>query len=112
MQRRARVWMSGSRRCLERGWEAWAWWILGEIAATRADVSTAAEAYRRALTAAGALGMRPLVAQCHLGLGRLHRRSGKQAQAVEHLGAAQTMFRDMSMSWWLGEAERESVTPL
>ncbi len=96
----------------ERGWEAWAWWMLGEIAATRADVSSAGDAYRQALTAADALAMRPLVAQCHLGLGRLHRRSGKQAQAVEHLGAARTMFRDMSMSWWLGEAERESVTPL
>ena len=96
----------------EQGWEAWAWWMIGEIAATRADVSSAGDAYRRALTAAEALGMRPLVAQCHLGLGRLHRRAGKQAQAVEHLDAARTMFREMSMSWWLGEAERESVTLL
>jgi len=91
----------------EHGWEAWASWVLGEIAATRSDISSADDAYRRALTAASALGMRPLVAHCHLGLGRLHRGAGKQAQATEHLGAASAMFREMSMSWWVAETERD-----
>jgi tetratricopeptide (TPR) repeat protein len=93
----------------EHGWEAWAWWTLGEIATKRADVSSAADFYRRALTAADALGMRPLVAQCHLGLGRLHRRAGEEPEAIEHLVTAKSMFAEMTMSWWLGEAERERL---
>ena len=63
--------------------------------------------YHAALALASELGMRPLVAHCHLGLGRLHRGAGKQAQATEHLGAASAMFREMSMSWWVAETERD-----
>ena len=93
----------------ERGWEAWSWWTLGEIDAKRADVSSAGDSYRRALTGAETLGMRPLVAQCHLGLGRLHRRAGRKPQAIEHLGTAKSLFGEMTMSWWQGEAEREML---
>ena len=50
--------------------------------------------------------MRPLIAQCHLGLGRLHRRVGEQGRAIEHCEMARKMFGDMTMSWGLGEAER------
>jgi len=41
------------------------------------------------------LGMRPLVAHCHLGLGKLYRRKGKRDQAQEHLTTATTMYREM-----------------
>jgi hypothetical protein len=51
--------------------------------------------------------MRPLVARCHLGLGKLARRMGKQQVAQEHLSAAATMCREMGMRFWLEQAEAE-----
>jgi uncharacterized protein HemY len=51
--------------------------------------------------------MRPLVAHCHLGLGKLYRRTGKHDQASEHLTTATTMYREMDMRFWLEKAEAE-----
>jgi hypothetical protein len=51
--------------------------------------------------------MRPLVAHCHLGLGKLYRRTGKRAQAQEHLATATTMYREMGMTYRLATAEAE-----
>jgi tetratricopeptide (TPR) repeat protein len=58
----------------ERGHEAWALRLLGEIAARQAppEIESAAHHYRQALALADKLGMRPLVAHCHLGLGTLY----------------------------------------
>jgi uncharacterized protein HemY len=52
--------------------------------------------------------MRPLVAHCHLGLGRLYRQTGKRQQAQEHLEMASTMYREMDMPFWLAQAEAVS----
>jgi hypothetical protein len=49
--------------------------------------------------------MRPLVAHCHLGLGKLYRRTDKREQAQEHLTTATTMYREMGMTYWLEKAE-------
>src|SRR5262249_1733654 len=73
-----------------------------------ASVAGAADAeghYRGALALAGELGMRPLVAHCHLGLGKLYRRTGEGEQAQEHLTTATTMFREMGMTYWLERTE-------
>jgi len=51
--------------------------------------------------------MRPLVAHCHLGLGRLFARTGKREQAREYLITATTMYREMGMTYWLEQAEIE-----
>ena len=51
--------------------------------------------------------MRPLVAHCHLGVGKLCRRTGKREQAHEHLTIATTMYREMGMHFWLEQAEVE-----
>jgi hypothetical protein len=51
--------------------------------------------------------MRPLIAHCHLGLGKLYRRTGKHEQAQEHLTTATTMYREMGMTYWLEKAEAE-----
>ena len=51
--------------------------------------------------------MRPLVAHCHLGLGKLYQRSGNRQEAQEHLATAMTMYREMSMTYWLEQAEAE-----
>ena len=56
----------------------------------------------------GALRLRPLVAHCHLGLGKLYGRTGKQDQAHEHLITATTMYREMDMRFWLEQAAAES----
>ena len=61
--------------------------------------------YREALALAGELGMRPLVAHCHLGLGTLYRRTGNRQQAQEHLATATTMYRDMDMRFWREQAD-------
>jgi hypothetical protein len=57
--------------------------------------------------------MRPLIAHCHLGLGRLYRRTGKreQAQEQEHLTTAITMYREMDMWFWREKAEAETMEP-
>jgi hypothetical protein len=60
---------------------------------------------KRAADLARELGMRPLLAHCHLGLGKLYRRTGKREQAQEHLTAATTVYRAMSMTFWLDQAE-------
>ncbi len=51
--------------------------------------------------------MRPLVAHCHLGLGKLSRRTGDGVKAQEHLTTAATMYREMGMRFWLDRAEGE-----
>jgi hypothetical protein len=53
--------------------------------------------------------MRPLVAHCHLGLGKLYWRTGKREQAKEHLTTAATMYREMGMTYWLEQAEAALV---
>jgi tetratricopeptide (TPR) repeat protein len=83
----------------ERGHEAEALRLLGDIASypDSPDIQSAERHYREALAVAAELGMRPLVAHCHLGLGKLYRRTGKREQAQEHLATATTMYREMGM---------------
>jgi tetratricopeptide (TPR) repeat protein len=98
-----------ARRHGERGAEAWALRLVGETASrpNRLDVATA-EVHRGAAKAlASELGMRPLVAHCHLGLGTLYRRTGKQQEAQEHLTTAATMYRGMDMRFYFEQAEVE-----
>jgi hypothetical protein len=95
-----------AREHTERGNEAWALHLLGAIAAQHdhPDVATAEAHYRAAMTLATELGMRPLVAHCHLGLGTLYRRIGS-AKTEEHLTTASTMYREMDMGFWLVQVE-------
>jgi tetratricopeptide (TPR) repeat protein len=91
----------------QRGVKAEALRVLGDIHAGHVppDVEAADAAYRQALALADELGMRPLGAHCHLGLGTLYRRTGDHAKAHEHLTAAMTMYREMDMGSWLEKAE-------
>jgi class 3 adenylate cyclase/tetratricopeptide (TPR) repeat protein len=101
--------LEGARRYRERGNEAEALRILGECADAGAapDGATAQESLAQALALADELEMRPLAAHCHLGLGKLYRRTGKREQAQEHLTTATTMYREMDMRFWLEQAEAE-----
>jgi hypothetical protein len=69
------------------------------------EAAAAECAYHDELTIATDLGMRPLIAHCHLGLGKLYRRTGKHEQAHEHLTIATTMYREMGMTYWLEKVE-------
>jgi tetratricopeptide (TPR) repeat protein len=97
----------------ERGFEAWALRLLAEVASypDPPDVQTTEDHYRRARALADELGMRPLVAHCHLGLGKLYRRTRDRVKAQEHLTTAATMYREMGMSFWLKKAEAELGPP-
>jgi len=63
--------------------------------------------YREALTLAQSIEMRPLQAHCHLGLGKLYRRTGRLDEARAELSTAVAMLREMGMAFWLPEAEGE-----
>ena len=91
------------------GFAAHALHLLGDIAThpDRFDAESGEAHYRQALALAEPRGMRPLVAHCHLGLGKLYRRTGKREQAQEHLTTATTMYREMDMRFWLEQAEAE-----
>jgi len=91
-----------------RGFEASALRLSGEILALRDPPAGADGYYREALALAEELGMRPLVAHCHFGLGRLHRHAARGPHALEHLATATTMYREMGMAYWLKRAEEET----
>ena len=96
----------------ERGVEARVRCLLGAIEAQGplvSDRAAAAAHYTAAMALAEELGMRPLVAHCHLGLGKLYRRTGNPQEASEHLTTATTMYRAMDMQFWLEQAEAESM---
>jgi hypothetical protein len=105
----ARDGLAAARERGERGLEGQLLRLLGDIAAhsDRFEVETAEAHYRGAQALADELGMRPLVAHCHLGLGKLSRRADKREQAREHLATATTMYREMGMTYWLEKAEAE-----
>ena len=91
----------------ERGNQAYALRLLGDIAARREPpgVEQAEAHYRQALALAEELGMRPLVAHCHLGLGTLYAAIGQREQARTVLSTAIALYRDMDMTFWLPQAE-------
>ncbi|HET8576635.1 MAG TPA: adenylate/guanylate cyclase domain-containing protein [Methylomirabilota bacterium] len=99
--------LAAARQRGERGVEGHAVRLLGDIAAhpERFEVDAAEAHYRQALALAEELGLRPLMAHCHLGLGALHRRTGKREQAREHTMTARTMFGEMDMLYWREQAE-------
>jgi tetratricopeptide (TPR) repeat protein len=91
----------------ERGHEAWALRLLGEIAAHQdpPEAESAEHHYWQALALAEGLGMRPLMAHCHLGLGTLYAKTGQRQQACAELSTAIEMYRAMAMTFWLPQAE-------
>ena len=88
----------------EHGYEAWARRLLGEIALHdgTADGRDAARAhFIEALALAEPREMRPVIAHCHFGLGRL-------PGGAEHLATAIAMYRDIGMQYWIDRADRAS----
>jgi len=96
-----------ARQHQERGHQAYALRLLGDIAARREppECDQAGDYYRQALTLAEELGMRPLMAHCHLGLGKLYATVGRRAEARAVLAAVIELYRAMEMTFWLPQAE-------
>jgi tetratricopeptide (TPR) repeat protein len=96
-----------SRAHKERGHEAHALRLLGEIAAQRQpqEAESAATHYCQALALAEELGMRPLQAHCHLGLGKLYLKTKQREQARMALSTAIDLYGAMEMTFWLPQAE-------
>jgi Flp pilus assembly protein TadD len=51
------------------------------------------------------LGMRPLQAHCHCGLGTLYAKTGRQEPARAELSTAIALYRAMDMTFWLPQAQ-------
>jgi tetratricopeptide (TPR) repeat protein len=96
-----------ARQHKERGNEARALHQLGVVQAHAdpPDVAPAEAHYQQALALAEALGMRPLQAHCHRGLGTLYAATGQWQQARTALSTAITLYRAMNMTFWLPQAE-------
>ena len=96
-----------SRQHKERGHEAWARKLLGDIAMRedRRDPARAEEHYRAASALCDELGMKPLRAHCQVGLGSLYGVLGSKARAHAELIAAAEQFRAMGMTLWQSRAE-------
>ena len=92
-----------------RALQGWGLRLAAEIAAHRDPpcVIEAEDYYRQALGLAEQRDMRPLVAHCHLGLGKVYRHTGKRQEAQERLATARTMYREMDMRFWVEQVEAE-----
>jgi tetratricopeptide (TPR) repeat protein len=96
-----------ARQQKDRGEEALALHQLGVVCAHAdpPDVVQAESYYQQALALAEELGMRPLQAHCHRGLGMLYATRGQQEQARAELSTAMEMYRTMEMTFWLPQVE-------
>jgi tetratricopeptide (TPR) repeat protein len=91
----------------ERGHQAYALHLLGDIMARHDPLKAerAEEYFRQALALADELGMRPLQAHCHRGLGTFYAAIGRAEQARAELSTATEMYQVMEMTFWLPQAE-------
>jgi tetratricopeptide (TPR) repeat protein len=96
-----------SRARQQRGHEAWILRLHGDLArhGNPPDIDHAEAHYQQALALAEELGMRPLQAHCHRGLGTLYGQTGQSEQARAELSTAIDMYQDMEMTFWLPQAK-------
>jgi MalT-like TPR region len=90
------------------GFAAHALHLFGDIMThpDRFDVESGKANYREALLLARRHGMRPLIAHCHLGLGKMHARIGDLEHAEKNLTEATAMYAEMGMNFWLEQSQR------
>ena len=102
----ARTTVETAVACREGGHEAEASCMVASVLAAGdpREAEAAAVAFADALAKAEALGMRPIIARCHFGLGQLHQRRGEPVKAGEHLTRAVTLLRALGMRPWLERA--------
>jgi class 3 adenylate cyclase/tetratricopeptide (TPR) repeat protein len=100
--------VESSRR--QPGFTAHALRLLGDIAthADRFDAESGAAHYRDALALARLQGMRPLVAHCYHGLGKLYGRTGNMETARKYFATATAMYREMDMCFWIDQGTADT----
>jgi len=86
--------------------------LLGDVAThpDRFDAESGEFQYRKSLSLAEKREMRPLIAHCHLGIGKIYRRTGKRQEAGELFTSASTMYREMKLTFWAKQVEAEMAT--
>ena len=92
----------------DKGSQAWLLRVLGDIMASR-DSSNAEQAemtFNQALILAQQLGMRPMQAHCHLGVGQVHLHAKNLVKARSEILEAANLYRQMSMPFWLLKAQK------
>ena len=95
----------------ERGYEAWALKLLGDVIQEESsNPSESLSHYAPSMALATELAMRPLQAHIHLSLGRLHHRENQIEQARTELSLALKSYLSMEMPIWTGAAEQELST--
>jgi hypothetical protein len=80
--------------------------LLGDVALGHTPPKTqqAESYYRHASALSLELGMRPLQAHCHVGLGKVFAIIGAAEQSRAEINAAIDLYRSMEMNLWLGRA--------
>ena len=97
-----------ARKQREYGYEAYALRLLAELGL--GDLSPLDESetnFQQALQKAEEFDLRPLAAQCHLGLGKRHRSAGQSGNAEQHLKTAAAQFQQLGMQFWLEQAQSQ-----
>ncbi len=91
----------------ERGNEGWSLRLTADALAALhpATEREIADNYHCALAIAEELGMEPLRAHCHLGLGRMETRARRPAEAERHHEIARPLLEAMAMTRWLPQGE-------
>src|SRR4029077_3170528 len=96
-----------SEKHKELGHGAWSLKLLGETASYQEppNVEDAEAYYSRALALANELGMRPLEAHCHLGLGKIYLQMARFDKGRAELSQSIKLYDEMGMKFWLAKAE-------
>jgi DNA-binding SARP family transcriptional activator/tetratricopeptide (TPR) repeat protein len=91
----------------ERANEARALYLLASLAADAepASFEVASARYERPIALATALGMRPLLARCHLDVGTLPHSRADAPAGRGHLQTAVALFQEIDAPYWLEKAE-------
>ena len=81
--------------------------VLGDIhsAGDAPDFAVAETWYKRAIGLAAELGLRPVLARCHLHLGAMYATAGNRAPALEHLEQARESLEELEMRFWREKAD-------
>jgi class 3 adenylate cyclase/tetratricopeptide (TPR) repeat protein len=95
----------------ERGHQAWARRLLGDLASRRGApaLAEAEQHYRESLAIAEELRMQPVVAHVKMGLGRVMRLAGDRVRAEEYLVTAFMLFRGMDVPYWVKKCGEEMM---
>ena len=91
----------------ERGFGAWALYHMAKIQSQgeSEQVQQATQSFRQAKKQAVELGMRPLLAHCHNGLGQVYIIEGKTSDARSELATALDLYRSMGMDHWMPQVQ-------